>query len=195
MTGGLYAIQAQLGLKIHVAARTALEMQGFAHFVPLGNPPITLFGEPGERLPSWFRNHDWGAPVNYVQTNLFPPTCDNTLRKREVGTFAILVSSPERAIMEELYLVRERHSLEGGRLLMEGLTTLRPSHVQELLEKCTSVKVKRLFMALAEQSNHSWVKRVDLSKIDFGEGKRVLIKGGRLHPKYQITLPAPSTMA
>lgn len=194
-TGGLYAIQAQLNLKIHAAARTALEMEGFAHFVPLVNAPITLFGEPGEKLPSWFRNYNWATPVNYVQTNLFPPACDWALHKKEVGTFSVVVSSPERAIMEQLYLVSERHSLEGARLLMQSLTTLRPSYVQKLLEKCTSVKVKRLVMALAEEFNHPWVKRVSLSKVDFGEGKRVLVKGGRLHPKYHITLPVPSPMA
>jgi hypothetical protein len=40
---------------------------------------------------------------------------------------------------------------------MEGLNTLRPDLVQELLEKCSSVKVKRLFMHLAEQFQHPWL--------------------------------------
>jgi hypothetical protein len=96
--------------------------------------------------------------------------------------------------MEVLYLVSEGHSVEGARLLLEGLTTLRPTYVQRLLEHCRYVKVKRLFMALAEDLNHPWVRRVNLSKVDFGKGKRVVVKGGRLHPKYHITLPAISSM-
>src|SRR5260221_186133 len=35
-TGGLYAIQTQLGLPVHAAAKTALELQGHVHFVRLG---------------------------------------------------------------------------------------------------------------------------------------------------------------
>lgn len=40
--------------------------------------------------------------------------------------------------------------------LMEGLNNLRPNQVQDLLEKCESVKVKRLFLYLAEKAGHEW---------------------------------------
>jgi hypothetical protein len=72
---------------------------------------------------------------------------------------------------------------------MEGLTTLRPDVVSELLRACTSVKVKRLFMVLAEAERHGWLERLDTTGVDFGSGKRSLIKGGYLHPRFQITIP------
>ncbi len=74
---------------------------------------------------------------------------------------------------------------------MEGLTLLRlrPSLVQSLLEQCRSIKVKRLFMVLAETCNHSWLKNLDLSTVDFGKGKRMIIKGGKLDSKFGITVP------
>jgi hypothetical protein len=90
--------------------------------------------------------------------------------------------------------VPKAESFEESFLLMEGLTTLRPKLVQELLEKCHSVKVKRLFMLLAERANHPWVKKLDLSKVDFGTGNRMLIKGGRVNKKYQISVPDLSNM-
>jgi hypothetical protein len=93
-------------------------------------------------------------------------------------------------MMEVLYGVPQVDSYEEARLLMEGLTTLRPKVVQGLLEKCASVKVKRLFMYLAESCKHAWVQRLDLAKIDFGQGKRMLVRGGRLDPKYKITVPS-----
>ena len=37
-----------------------------------------------------------------------------------------------------------------------GLNDLVPNQVQQLLEQCISVKVKRLFLYLAEKTNHSW---------------------------------------
>ena len=44
-------------------------------------------------------------------------------------------------------------------------------------------------MLLAENCKHAWVPKVDLSKIDFGKGKRMLVKGGRFDHKYKITVP------
>jgi len=50
-------------------------------------------------------------------------------------------------------------------------------------------------MLLAENCKHAWVKKVNLSKVDFGKGKRALIKGGRFDSKYNITVPSPETAA
>jgi hypothetical protein len=35
-TGGLYPIQQQMGLPIHAGGKTALQTQGYAHFLPMG---------------------------------------------------------------------------------------------------------------------------------------------------------------
>ena len=74
--------------------------------------------------------------------------------------------------------------------LMQGLAGLRPDLVGRLLRMCTSVKAKRLFLALAQRHQHAWLKRVELGGVDLGSGKRVLVPGGRLDAKYLITLPA-----
>jgi len=51
------------------------------------------------------------------------------------------------------------------------------------------VKVKRLFLVLADHFRHPWRSSLELSRVDLGTGKRQITRGGRLHPKYQITLP------
>jgi hypothetical protein len=86
--------------------------------------------------------------------------------------------------MEVLYGVPQIDSYEETRLLMEGLTL-----VQTLVEHCASVKVKRVFMFLAQNCKHAWAGKVDLSKVDVGRGKRALINGGHFDAKYQITVP------
>ena len=106
-----------------------------------------------------------------------------------MGFYVVAVSTPERAMMEVLYGVPNEESYEEAKLLMEGLTTLRPRVVQALLEHCASVKVKRLFMVIAESRRHAWVKKLDISKVDFGKGKRMLVRGGRFDSKYNITVP------
>ena len=91
--------------------------------------------------------------------------------------------------MECLYLAPEEQELMECYELMEGLTNLRPQQVQGLLEVCSSVKVKRLFLYFAEKAKHSWLEYLDLSKIDLGKGKRSIVNNGVFVPKYGITLP------
>lgn len=188
--GGMYAIQEQMKFPVHAGAKTALQMQGYAHFLPMGKGgSVSLFGTSGTRLPTWFRQYGWGIGLRYTTTKMFPDDLDAGLTKKELGKFVVTVSAPERAIMEVLYLVPAKETFEEASLLMEGLTTLRPRLVQLLLEQCRFVKVKRLFMFLAEAYNHAWVNKLDLSKVDFGKGKRMIVKGGRLNAKYNITVP------
>ena len=72
---------------------------------------------------------------------------------------------------------------------MEGLRNLSPRRLQGLLADCKSVKVKRLFFWFAERHNHAWLPKIDRSSIDLGKGKRMLVRGGKLDPTYNITVP------
>jgi len=191
--GGIYALQEQLKLNVHVGSRSALELHGYMHFVPLGeNYPVFLFGLK-RFLPVWFREHQWKQLVNYVYTNAFPYKEKIGLTKKDMGAFSLTLSSRELAIMEVLYLVDKNETYEHSSLLMEGLNTLRPIVVQELLEKTSSIKVKRLFMHLAEKFSHPWVKHIKISNINFGKGKRVIGKGGKFDSKYNISVPKINT--
>ena len=99
-------------------------------------------------------------------------------------------SSKERAVLELLDELPERESFHQVDALMEGLSDLSPRRLQTLLEACASVKVKRLFLFFADRHRHAWRSRLDVSRIDLGSGKRVLVKGGRLDPNYHITVPS-----
>ena len=185
--GAIYALQKQAGGKVHPAGRTALALQGKAHYLELATKRVTLFGGAKERLPKWFQEYDWGVEVDYHPTSFLPP--DAGLVEFNAGTFSINVSSPARALMECLYLAPEKQDLVECTELMNGLNNLRPQTVQALLEQCTSVKVKRLFLYLGEKAGHEWAKHLDLKKVDLGKGKRALVKGGAYVTKYQITVP------
>ena len=75
-------------------------------------------------------------------------------------------------------------------MLLQGLVNLRPQRVSALLRACQSIKAKRLFLALAERAGHAWFRHLDLEGVELGSGKRSLFPGGKLDPKYHITLPA-----
>jgi len=185
--GGVFALQNQLGLSVHPGAKTALNLQGKAHYLELSSANAQLFGAREDKLPLWFKSRDWGVSVDCKLTSFLPPSLG--LVDMEYKTFSIRVSSPARAIMECLYLTSGTESLIEAYQLMEGLNNLRPTSVQTLLETCTSVKVKRLFLFMAEKAGHDWLKYLQLEKIDLGSGKRSLVTDGVYVSKYQITIP------
>ena len=91
--------------------------------------------------------------------------------------------------MEMLSLVPKGQSFDEAAKIMEGLTTLRPQLVQNLLEECNSVKVKRLFLFISEKNEHSWLNELNIGKVNLGSGKRVIVEDGILDTKYKITYP------
>jgi hypothetical protein len=44
-------------------------------------------------------------------------------------------------------------------------------------------------MYMAEKHGHSWVSDLDLSKIDMGKGKRMIVPNGKYDRSYRITVP------
>ena len=185
--GGVYALQNQAGLSIHAGGRTALSLLGRAHYIDMAGGRAVLFGGKKESLPAWFKNKNWETRIDYYTTSFLP--ADMGLVDLERKNFSVKVSSPARAILECLYLAPKHQEFFECYELMEGLNNLRPKSVQELLENCSSIKVKRLFLYIAEKLEHPWLDFVDLSKVDLGSGKRSLVKNGVYIDKYKITVP------
>jgi hypothetical protein len=186
--GAIYALQEQSGLSVHPGGRTALSFLGKTHYLELSSQKAVIFGSKQEKLPIWFKNHSWVKEVNYYPTSFLPP--DMGLTEVEVKDFSIKVSGAARALLECLYLAPAKQELLECYELMEGLNNLRPDQVQSLLENCQSIKVKRLFVYMAEKIGHAWFEHLNLKSIDLGKGKRSIVKDGVYIPKYQITVPS-----
>ena len=185
--GGLYALQTQGGLSIHVGGRTAIALLGRAHYVDFAAGRAVLIGSANETLPLWYKKKDWDVRIDYYATTFLPP--DMSMMTFWRHNYSVKVSSLPRAIMECLYLAPKHQELIECYELMEGVNDLRPQTVQELLENCSSVKVKRLFLYLAEKFEHPWLEFFDYSKVDLGSGTRSLVKNGVYIDKYKITVP------
>jgi hypothetical protein len=202
-------------LPLHVGGRTALLHHELTHYMRSGEPaPINLYGPEG--LPGWARQlplpeklithpdsmfsslpRVWRKESGQILDENGKVLASDALERSGLVDFAwvgwdwtITGATEERAILEVLQDVPQRESVYEADILIAGLVNLRPSRVQNLLLHCSSIKVKRLFLALAERHRHAWFAKLDLKKIDLGAGKRVLVSDGKLHPKYLITLPA-----
>ncbi len=182
--GVLYGLQNRSNTTLHAGGRTALELKGFGHFARVSAKYI--FGDRGENYNVMLKKV---KDLTLKKTKVFPYDEERYFTKYKVDGFEISISSPELAAMEMIYLIPLEQSFNEATLIMENLTTLRPKMVQTLLEKCESYKVKRIFMWMAERNDHTWVKDLDLKKIDFGKGKLSVVKSGMFNKKYNITVP------
>ena len=208
------SLQSVLKRPIAVGGRTALELDGFAHYASSAGPrEVHLYGD--EAAPGWlgklpvetvFVFHNAGrlfhgeaipdavAGLESVIADGDSPNSASirgsfTWRYFGDGQWPMVVSTPERAILELLDELPHKESFHQADMLMEGLTSLSPRRMTRLLQICRSIKVKRLFLWFADRHRHSWLRRLDCSAINLGSGKRMLVRGGKLDSKYLITVP------
>jgi hypothetical protein len=183
--GALYSLQKQLA--IHVGGLTALSLAGFSHYLRTGNEKVYLYSDLQIKLPLWFKKYFNSETIAQVRTSILPGIVG--LTEYQTTQFQLIISSPERAIFESLFLVPDKMDMMEVYQIMTSLVNLRPGVVQKLLEVCTSVKVKRLFLYMAKKANHQWFKFLDLSVVNLGTGDRCIVKNGNYNSEFHITIP------
>ncbi len=205
------SLQLVMKRSLVVGGRTALELQGFAHYVSSGPPrEVHLYGEAG--APGWlrklpletvfvchntqrlFRSEPVAGGVERLSAELAAGREDLvrgslTWRRFGEGEWPLVLSTPERAVLELLDELPNNETFHQADALIDGLANLSPRRIDALLRECRSVKVKRLFLWFAERAGHRWLDRIDRDGVDLGSGKRMLARGGRFDAKYGITVP------
>jgi Transcriptional regulator, AbiEi antitoxin, Type IV TA system/Transcriptional regulator, AbiEi antitoxin N-terminal domain len=201
------SLQTLLGHNLVLGGRSALELHGYEHYLRQTTTTVYLYGP--DPPPTWLKDVPVGADFVYRNdTRLFvrhvastaPHSLDAVTGHAEATegiavrpwgqwNWPLMSSTPERAILEFLNELPDRESFHQADMMMEGLSTLSPVRLQKLLADCHNVKVKRLFLFFANRHRHAWLQRLDAKAIDLGTGKRMLVRGGRYDPKYQITVP------
>ena len=185
--GAMNSLLRQTKLPVHVGGLTAISIQGLSHYVRQAKENLYMFSPQHIDLPKWFLKQDWSEHIVHVKTKFLP--ADLALFEYNQDVLELKLSSPERAIMECIYLTPNRFDIVECYQILEGLPNLRPNVLQELLESCNSIKVKRLFLFMASKANHQWLDFVDQSRIELGSGDRVIVKGGVYISKYKISIP------
>ena len=204
------SLQSLLDYPVAVGGRTALNMQGHAHYLRHSQPPTHLYGYSG--LPGWLARLNLDQPfVCHNSHRLFPTlsfpqgkipldylksedsgkTLNCGLRIVSWGQWhwPLVLSTPERAYLELLDELPGKETFDEVDKIMEGLVNLSPRRVQMLLENTRSIKVKRLFLFFAHRHGHRWLNHLQEEKINLGTGKRKLVQNGVLDPNYLITVP------
>ena len=184
----LAGLQKQNQLSVHVGGPTAILLRGASHYLRLsGKNSVFLFSPHGVSLPKWFYRYPWKQSIEHIKTSFLPPKLATSTG--DYQNTKIILSSLERAIMECLYISPKKFEILECYQILEGLRLLRPNVLQKILINCHSIKVKRLFLYMAEKSQLSALKKLKLDSIPLGSGDRSIVKNGVYNSKYKISIP------
>lgn len=195
----------------HVGGATALDLLGLMHFLQMGGTRTVWLYDSRRGMPSWLEKLPLDAELIIIRRKLFT-TEEIGLEYRPLDTVTrrvglpverpseeglwrqfLRMSAAERASLELLDEIEDEFTFQAADSIFEALSTLRPPVLRRLLEACTSIKAKRLFFFFADRHAHAWTRGLEPQDFDLGRGKRQIVKGGRLDPKFQITVPAGLT--
>ena len=167
------ATLAWLGMQVpglHVAGKTALAWRGVRHNLAF-KERLVLWGYAPARLPAWVTT---SFSARYQATHLFDDSLPPGLGVAPLpgGRSDLLVSVPERAVLELLSDVGKSQSIEEARHLVEGARSLRPDVLENLLAHLKRIKVARLAHSFADDLDLPWAGLARRHSERLGGGRR-----------------------
>ena len=187
----IYYSLKKLGFPHHIGANTALELQGYTHYLSLDDTKksITLIGD--KKLPSWINDIDENIKFTLLPQKGFSILPQDSLTTVLFGhwDWELEISTVELALFELVSSIKNEADFLVADKYFESATVLRVNLVNNLLRRCTHIQTKRLFMWFSDRHSHQWSLSIDRDNLNLGSGKRVIIKGGVLDAKYNITVP------
>ena len=184
--GAVLGIQKLAAQPFYVGGLSALNILGYAHYLPIGGEKsISLYAE--KNPPSWIKQ------IETLSFSFHKKPFFGQIGLKELPTsvrdWQIIISTPERAILELLYLLdNEGVTFQFVSEIFESLTTLSPRLLNKLLEDCSNRKVKRLFLFFTHYYNFPWAKHIN-KELELGAGKLQIVKNGIYNKTYMITIP------
>ncbi len=160
---------------LHVGGKTALAWRGVRQNTSF-REVINLWGSTTKCLPDWFTER---FQSHYQATKLFDETlpANRGLQPLPGGDPRVLVSVPERAMLELFSDIGKQQSLVEARELVEGLSGLRKKVLDELLQHTTRIKVVRVASAFAAEMKLPWADLAAKHSERIGGGKRWVAVG------------------
>jgi hypothetical protein len=185
----VYSLQ-ELSSPVHVGGRSALDLQGMAHYLPVGGMQnVELYGV--NKLPGWLNESQ--VPVKLVAQGMggIDKLPSDALTTRPFGHWDWLLrfSTVELALFELLGKIQDESGFSLADKYFESAATLRPELLNNLLRACRQIKTKRLFLWFSDRHRHAWRNKLNTAHLDLGSGKRMIVKGGALDKTYAITVP------
>lgn len=180
----------QLGYEVHVGSHSALDLSGFAHYLPLGGlQQIHVYCK--KKLPNWLSTLNEKAQIVPHKFKLVSDLPITAINDQPFGhwDWPIPYASLELALLELVDEVADEAGFTMTDKYFESATTLRPKLLNQLLSCSVKIQANRLFLWFAKRHNLACFNFLNLSDINLGKGKRMIVRGGTLNKEFQITVP------
>lgn len=143
---------------LHVGGKTALARVGLRHNLAF-KETLCLWGPKQTRLPPWFAER---FPSRYTTRDLFGAALANgfALNPLPESPGGVLVSDPERGLLEMLSDVGVHQGIEEARNIMEMASSLRMEVLRPLLDSCRQIKAIRLCVSWSKELGLPWANEV-----------------------------------
>ncbi|MHA2216999.1 MAG: type IV toxin-antitoxin system AbiEi family antitoxin domain-containing protein [Candidatus Hodarchaeales archaeon] len=185
----VYSLQ-EMGSPVHVGGRSALDLQGMAHYLHMGDmQTVELYGV--NKLPDWLSALQLSVKLVARGMGAIYKLPSDAITTRPFGhwDWQLRFSTVELALFELLGKVKDESGFSLADKYFESASTLRPKLLNKLLRSCRQIKTKRLFLWFSDRHSHAWRSKLNTGNVDLGSGKRMIIKGGALDKTYSITVP------
>ncbi len=155
---------------LHIAGKTALAWRGVRHNLAF-RERLVVWGDRAATLPDWFTA---AFLADYQATHLFDDRMPRALGLSPLpaGRPDLLVSTPERAILELLSDVGKGQGMEEARQLVEAARGVRLDVMEELLGHVKRIKVARLAHKLGQELGLPWQVMARSNSERLGGGRR-----------------------
>ncbi len=143
---------------LHVGGKTALAWMGLRHNVAF-RETLCLWGPRQTKLPPWFTQR---FPSRYTTRELFSAALPKgfALNPRPESPGGVVVSDPERGLLEMLSEVGVHQWIEEARNIMEMASSLRMEVLRPLLDCCRQIKAIRLCVSWSKELGLPWAEEV-----------------------------------
>ena len=143
---------------LHVGGKTALAWMGLRHNVAF-RETLCLWGPRQTKLPPWFTQR---FPSRYTTRELFSAALPKgfALNPRPESPGGVVVSDPERGLLEMLSEVGVHQGIEEARNIMEMASALRMEVLRPLLDCCRQIKAIRLCVSWSKELGLPWAEEV-----------------------------------
>ena len=143
---------------LHVGGKTALAWMGLRHNVAF-RETLCLWGPRQTKLPPWFTQR---FPSRYTTRELFSAALPKgfALNPRPESPCGVVVSDPERGLLEMLSEVGVHQGIEEARNIMEMASSLRMEVLRPLLDCCRQIKAIRLCVSWSKELGLPWAEEV-----------------------------------
>jgi hypothetical protein len=192
--GVVTSLQRMSNAPVYVGGLSALALLGLSQYLSSSTAQnVHLYSKAA--LPRWIArlpldvHFTWHGTLRLWPDAIMAESTFSKAHQWREELPPVLLSCAEKAILELLMNVPDAISFEHADELMQGLHNLSPKKLDALLKSCTNVKVKRLFLWLAQRQGHAWFNRLTPLDYNLGAGKRVVAVEGRLDNTWLITVP------